>query len=248
MTGESPWGHGSLPPSSSRRERERTNSKTAKQQPWSSAAGRSPHPGPPPATRGSRVFGVPEAPSGCPSEACEGCGELGGWAQDCKGEISNVPPVCHPPPPTHSASLSSLKDNLPPRVGTFLPPPELGQSHGVCSSTGRSPVQRRTPSLPPPKSLRLGKTRIARQAGGLGTRALQYTCVWTPSFSQIWGRGDRLNLPKMRSSGFPLIVKHFNTLESQDKWGKGRGPRVPPFSQAERRIGGLEKGEAAAAG
>lgn len=45
----------------------------------------------------------------------------------------------------------------------------------------------------------------------------------------IWGRPDRLNLPKMRSFRF-LVGRHFNTLEeSRDKWDKDRGPRVPRF-------------------
>ncbi|XP_070313751.1 nascent polypeptide-associated complex subunit alpha, muscle-specific form-like [Odocoileus virginianus] len=68
VTGESPWGHGSLPPSGSPRERGRLNSMPAKQQPRSSAAGRPPRPGAAAATRGSRAFCVPEAPSGCPGE------------------------------------------------------------------------------------------------------------------------------------------------------------------------------------
>lgn len=72
---------------------------------------------------------------------------------------------------------------------------------------------------------------MAGQAGGLGTKALRnIACVWTPSFSQIWGGGDSLNLPKMLSFRFPLVGKYFNTLEeSRDKCGKGKGPRVCPF-------------------
>ena len=70
------------------------------------------------ATRGSRAFGVPEAPSGCPREGCEGCGGLGGWVRDCKGEIANLPPVHRPPSPANTLCFpSGPRDNLPPESG-----------------------------------------------------------------------------------------------------------------------------------
>lgn len=124
VTGESPWGHGSLPPSGSRRERERTNSKPAKQQPWSSAAGRSPSPRPP---RRSWVESLlrREAPSGCPGLRREGCGGLGGWAQGFKKQISNLPPV-HPP--THSAPQAGPRGSLSAGSGLHFPSPRYPPS------------------------------------------------------------------------------------------------------------------------
>lgn len=141
VTAESPWGHGSLPPSGSRRERESTNSKPAKQQPRSSAAGRSPRPGPPrqlmgrePSASRKRRLAAPEKGA----RAAEGW--EGGFAT-AKEKLQIFLPFTHPPRPTRSASLAARGiTSLPSR--DFSPTAELGRSQAGCSSSGRSRAQK----------------------------------------------------------------------------------------------------------